>query len=341
MKIELLKKGNFYKSAMHVHTNISDGKESPVTMKNAYKEKGYSVVAFTDHEIFMPHNDFTEKDFLALNGVELAVNDPYYDKGGWPYLPVYHFNFYAKNKDIDNFTGCTVSSVFHKPSLAYVSERMKKNVCEKEYSTESMNKLIKLGNEEGFLVSYDHPYGSLQTYKDYVGLEGLWGVECYNSGSTQAGMDESYKPLEDLLGVNKKVFPLAGDDAHTLSRVGGCFTMISAKELNYACIIKALEEGDFYSSTGPEIYSISIDDGILNIECSKADRIQVRTERRVSFRADSELGELTSATFDLNDYVSKSDIFEGHFERAYFRIEIKKGIKVAYSRPYFLTEIVK
>lgn len=49
--------GKFYKSAMHVHTNISDGQLSPEEMKKAYRDLGFSVVAYTDHEVFVPHND--------------------------------------------------------------------------------------------------------------------------------------------------------------------------------------------------------------------------------------------------------------------------------------------
>ena len=49
--------GQFYKANLHVHTNISDGKLSPEEVKKAYMEKGYSIVAFTDHDVFVPQND--------------------------------------------------------------------------------------------------------------------------------------------------------------------------------------------------------------------------------------------------------------------------------------------
>ena len=43
-------------------------------IKKLYKEKGYSVVAFTDHDVFLQHNDLTDGEFLALNGYEMEIN---------------------------------------------------------------------------------------------------------------------------------------------------------------------------------------------------------------------------------------------------------------------------
>ncbi|MBQ9133249.1 MAG: PHP domain-containing protein, partial [Clostridia bacterium] len=63
--------GQFYKANLHCHTTCSDGKLSPESVKEAYKAKGYSIVAYTDHFLLVPHNELTDDDFLALNAVEL------------------------------------------------------------------------------------------------------------------------------------------------------------------------------------------------------------------------------------------------------------------------------
>ena len=74
-KYLLPKNGNFYKANLHCHTNISDGKLSPEEVKKAYKDNGYSVVAYTDHEVYITHNDLTDDEFLALNGMEIAFGE--------------------------------------------------------------------------------------------------------------------------------------------------------------------------------------------------------------------------------------------------------------------------
>ena len=44
--------GKFYKGNLHSHTIVSDGIMTPEQSKRAYKERGYQILAFTDHEIY-------------------------------------------------------------------------------------------------------------------------------------------------------------------------------------------------------------------------------------------------------------------------------------------------
>ena len=67
--------GNFYKANLHCHTTISDGRKTPEEVRRIYKEQGYSVVAFTDHDVFIPHPELAEEDFLPLNGFEIEINE--------------------------------------------------------------------------------------------------------------------------------------------------------------------------------------------------------------------------------------------------------------------------
>lgn len=340
-KYLLPESGNFYKAAMHVHTNISDGGISVEGMTKAYKEKGFSIVAYSDHEVFVTHNDLSNENFLAINAVEVAINDESKNAGGWPYLPTYHLNLYAKNRDIDYSSVCTKESIYVEHSHKYMMERMKKNVFEKEYTQKSINKLIAAAKKDGFLVCYNHPVGSLQNFENYCDLKGIWAVEWYNTGSTQGGMPETIRPVEDLLHKGEKVMPIAGDDSHGYGAVGHCFAMVKAENLEYETIMQAFERGDFYSSSGPEIYSLYIEDGVLHITCSDVVRITVTTERRVSFIKDFEdFTEFSEANFDLKDYEKNSHLTEQTYKDAYFRVTLRdKNGREAYSRAYFLTEV--
>ena len=73
-KYLLPKDGNFYKANLHCHTTVSDGKWTPEKVKEEYKKKGYSIVAYTDHNVMVPHGDLTDKDFLALTGFEINIS---------------------------------------------------------------------------------------------------------------------------------------------------------------------------------------------------------------------------------------------------------------------------
>ena len=67
--------GPFYKANLHTHTNYSDGRFSPEEMKALYQERGYSIVAFSDHEILVPHPELASEDFLPLTATEYAFEE--------------------------------------------------------------------------------------------------------------------------------------------------------------------------------------------------------------------------------------------------------------------------
>ena len=56
----------------------------------------------------------------------------------------------------------------------------------------------------------------------------------------------------------------------------GGFTMIKAPVLAYDAIIKALDAGDYYCSTGPEIHDLYLEDGRLCLDCSPVRRIALQ-----------------------------------------------------------------
>lgn len=339
----LPKEGNFYKAAMHVHSTVSDGRLSPEEVKKAYSDLGYSIVAYTDHEVFAPHNDLTDENFLAINAVEISKNDPDTCAGGWPFIKTCHINLYAKSKDIDYSSVCTESSIYSSIENArqYFTERMKKNDFKKEYTTECFNRIVEAAENDGFLACLNHPIGSWQNYEDYIGIKNLWGIEWYNAGSNNDGVMETIQANEDLLRIGEKVFPIAGDDAHNYDLIGFSFAMIKAEELTYEAVMSALEKGDFYSSIGPEFYELYIEDGILHISCSGVRKIFVTTERRETFSKKANDTLVTEAEFDLNNYINNSHFTDKHYEAAYFRVTlIDEEGNEAHSRAYFLADIM-
>ena len=126
MKIELISKNvNSYKANLHMHTTISDGRITPEETKAVFKSMGYSVVAFTDHEVMVPHPELNDEEFLALTATELCV-------GGQPInsIPVcYHINFISKDPNKRDFSAMADNTVFTgEHTHAYSTEEMKKRV---------------------------------------------------------------------------------------------------------------------------------------------------------------------------------------------------------------------
>ena len=277
-RLLLPEKGNFYKANLHLHTTVSDGRFTPEEVKRAYQERGYSILAFTDHEIFLPHNDLTDDNFLALNGHEIAVDEEI--PNGGRFERTYHLNFYAKSRDTVLSPVFSESRVFWPSTKSLITDEMRKTDARANYSVRSINELIRLGNENGFFVTYKHPVWSLQNYPDYIGLEGLWGVEVFNTGCVVEDLPDTTVPLDDLLKAGKDVFPICADDNHVdYDRFGG-WTMIRADALDYDAVIAALLAGDFYSSTGPAIEELSLEDGVLTVRTDDVKGVRVVTDWR-------------------------------------------------------------
>ena len=328
--------GNFYKANLHVHTDVSDGAMTPEETKRVYQEHGYSVVAFTDHEVMVPHPELTDENFLAITSTEIIVNTRYDCDFG--YVKTYHLNIFSPDEGKNAFNTFDRERLWLNHSLAYITPEQEKLQYDRVYSVECVNDIIRRANSENCLVSYNHPVWSLQDYSDYIDLKGLWGVEVYNSGCAKSGYFDSEKPFDDLLRCGERVFPLATDDTHKVSDCFGGFVMIGAEKLGYDEIFGALREGSFYASTGPTFSEISIDDGILTVKCSPVSLICVSTDCRYMYfdRANEEL--ISEANFDIRGFLRLKD--DGIKEHQYIRVTAldDKGNK-AYSRAYFMDEL--
>ena len=140
-KFLLPENGNFYKANLHVHTTISDGALTPEEIKAVYKEKGYSVVAYTDHEAMVPHTDLADDAFLPITSVELATNAEL-THGAYNFRETCHINLYSKDP---NKTTCAVyskSRLWPAHAEQYLNEEMKEIDFKRTFTPESMNEVI-------------------------------------------------------------------------------------------------------------------------------------------------------------------------------------------------------
>ena len=332
--------GNFYKTALHVHSTVSDGKLTPEQLKAEYMSKGYSAVAFTDHELIVPHPELEDENFLPITSYEAATNE----KGAiWPHTKTYHLNFYFRNKDTTLSKTLCMAKVHNKPHMQeMITDEMRAIGTEdREYSKEFIQWMIDTAKEEGALVSYNHPVWSLQDKDDYSGLKGLFGVEWHNSSCVRIGMPDTVTPIDTLIREGeRKCYPLATDDCHQLCEVGCGWVQVKAPSLTYDNIFDALERGDFYSSAGPEIKELYVEDGSLYVKTSEAVKIAMFNDtRRVPYKNAAEGEFLTEAVFPLADYLEfAKNSREGHVP--YIRIDVMdKNGKYARSRCYFLDEL--
>jgi len=329
----LLPQTPYFKTNLHTHTTISDGKLPPEEVKALYKSKGYQVLCITDHNIIVDHSNMNEPDFLLLTGMEINLNHEGYRPGLCG--KTYHFNLISKRPDQHWSPGRILSK--YPGGLEYEKDM----ICEEmdySHTPEAANAVIAKANEMGFLVMYNHPTWSCHSYTDYAPLKGLWGMEVRNSECCLLGINENnFRVFKELSNLGNKIFPLGTDDLHSVRAAGLSWIMVGAPQLDYASIITALEKGDFYMSCGPEIFSLSIDGNILKISCSDAKVISLESAGRFSRRAVAEEGSvIREAGFDLTGLKEKMDGDPSMY--VYLTVTAADGTYAA-TRGYYLNEL--
>ncbi len=307
-KFLLSENGNFYKVNLHCHSTISDGKLTPAEIKEAYLKKGYSAVAFTDHEVFLQHNDLTDENFVALNGVELAVNEVGRTSGS---NKCCHICMVALSPDTKQ-TVC-----WHREKYLFRNAPLHKDEVvfdeslpdyERVFTPECINDMIQKGKDGGFFVTYNHPVWSLETYEDYMKYEGMHAMEIANFGCLEAGFDDyNAKVYDDMLRGGKRLFCIGADDNHNKFPLDhercdsfGAWVCVKADSLTYKNLTDALLAGDFYASRGPEIKELWYEDGKVHVTCSPVKQISLHHDKRRISTAVAPKGEyLTEAVLEV------------------------------------------
>lgn len=298
--------GRFYKANLHAHSTVSDGRLTPQQLKDRYKANGYSILAYTDHELVVDHSDLDDEDFLAITGMEYG----FVEKEDYFTSKTIEFNFFAKDR-------YNVKQVCFDPSCVIHGELWRAETAERvgpvyhrEYTLESMQYVIDQAKANGFLVSLNHPSYSMETPETFGRLNGLFAMEIYNHLSFVIGGVYEYNPgmYDEMLRRGKRLFCIAADDCHLddpdsdprCDRYGG-FVMIKAPALEYGAVMKALENGDFYASQGPQIKELYLEGDEIILRCSPAKYIAMNTSWRpfggVRIAKDGE--SLTEAVFTI------------------------------------------
>ena len=338
MKVYLLpQNGNFYKANLHSHSTLSDGKWTVEEMKEKYKAQGYSIIAYTDHHVFLTHNDLADEDFLPLNGYEIDISE---DKPWSRYIKTCHFCLIALDRDR------TVQNIYH--NSVYIDRNADKVDLAKDrapitrrYDPEFISALMQEAREDGFFVTYNHPVWSLESTEECFRYHGMHAMEIVNYSSYVTGHEERNSVLYDaMLHRGEDIYCIATDDNHDVYPIGhpkcdsfGGFTMIKAEKLEYGAVTQALLDGHFYASEGPEIHELyyDSDDNRVHIKTTEAVRVLMTTGNRNNNAKTAERkGEtVTETSFKLEqpdtDYVR-------------FIVRDREG-KEAYTHAYRVSEI--
>lgn len=330
-KYLLPESGNFYKANLHCHSAVSDGALTPAELKALYQKNGYSVIAYTDHDVMIPHHDLTDEGFLALVGYEMEVNEV--RPAGAPYAKTCHMCLIALDPDTERQVCWHREKYLFGNATSYRDQVKFDGTLpdyERSYTHEGISDMMQKGREAGFFVTYNHPSWSMEEYTDYVGYNGMHAMEICNYGCFSAGFEDYVPQIYDsLLRAGKRIFCIATDDNHNRNDDScGGFTVIKAEALDYRTVTDALVKGQFYASQGPAIEALWLEGDTVHIKCSPAKKIFLNTGvRRTAFAVAKEGETVTEAAFKVRP------------EDVYFRLTvIDESGKPANTNAYFTDE---
>ncbi len=248
---------HWYKGNLHSHTINSDGDSPPYEVMAWYKRNGYQFLAITDHNTYTDPAAFDTNpndEFLLIGGEEVTNER------------VVHLNAIGITRAIPAQRGSSVTEIL-------------------QNSIDSIRAqdAVPLINHPNFLWALTA--NDMLPLKGAVLLEIASGHPLVNHASD--GRSPSTEEMWDqLLSAGTRVFGVSVDDAHnfrqefTIERAnpGRGWVVARAPTLTRESILAALNNGDFYASSGVELKNIiSTSDSVsVEIKASAVGQIRYR-----------------------------------------------------------------
>jgi predicted metal-dependent phosphoesterase TrpH len=303
----------WYKGNTHTHTINSDGDSTPDEVVRWYRERGYNFLVLSDH------NYLTEVDglnavfgaankFIVIKGEE--ISDKFQEK------PI-HINGLNVKQVVEPQGGDSVASTVQNNVNAIRKVEGVPHVNHPNFHWAiGANDLKSVKNYRLFEIYNGHPQVNNLGGGGMPGLEAMW---------------------DDILSAGMILYGIAVDDAHyfktpwdkTKSTPGHGWVMVRAANLTAGDILRALEQGDFYASTGVTLQDYSASDKEIKIDIAEDARSRSKYIVQFIGRWGKVLKEVTT---NPAVYTFKGDEF-------YVRAKIiESNGKAAWTQPVFLSK---
>lgn len=282
----------WYKGNLHTHSYWSDGNDFPEMIIDWYKTNGYDFVALSDHNVLsqgekwklIPDNPSHQEGFkryLEKYGKRWVEYKD--DENGVIHVKLKTFSeyvplFYEENKFLI-VQAEEISSKGPHIGAVNIAEGIIPNITgdKVQVAQNMLDQVYEQRNRTGqvMFAHINHPNfpGGL-TPDEMMLLRGDRFFEVYNGHPSVVNFgnfeklttDELWdKYLINCFTVSKPmIFGMATDDTHDYlqsgvgrSNAGRGWVMVKAEELTAESLIKAMEKGDFYASTGVLLKAIS------------------------------------------------------------------------------------
>ena len=283
----------WYKGNTHTHTINSDGDSAPDEVARWYKEHRYNFVVISDHNFLTDVSGLNavmaaREKFLVLSGEE--VTDGFTNPEGRSFA--IHLNAINLEQVIPPAGGKSVVEVLQANVDAINAAGAVGHINHPNFRWSlSLKDMLAVTNYHLYEIANAHPAVNNAGGGGIISTEAMW---------------------DSLLTQGKLVFGVASDDAHNFQKWGPQYSnpgrgwvWVRCDSLEKNALSRALDRGDFYSSTGVTLKDIVADDKSLTIE------IDPEEDTRYTVYFIGREGKVLSAVYD-NPAVYKFTGREGY-----------------------------
>ena len=251
----------WYKGNVHAHTTLSDGQLPLQEVIGWYYTNNYDFLVITDHVgISTPKEELVggqdERKMLLIPGQEITRDKPVIDVGAI---------------NIKQFIPGTAGMLTDQEKNGWIRKFKEKGKSEQETTNELymikcrslMQGAIDEIRLQGGVPVLNHPsYDKTVDYKLLApNLKSVCLFEIFN-GHCNWIEDDLWIAMLD---AGCRYYGIAADDTHPRKDLGKAWICVRCPELSSKAILTALEQGDFYASTGV----------VLNDVRFAADKLQI------------------------------------------------------------------
>ncbi len=239
------------KGNTHTHTTNSDGDTPAAEVAMWYKKHNYRFLVLSDHNVFTDPatlGALADSTFLLLPGEEVTTS---FER------KAVHVNALAVTRVIPPLKDSTLLGTIQKTIDAIRAEHAIPHINHPNFlwSIDSAT-LFRVRNDKLFEIFNGHPTVHNSGGGDWPSMEEVW---------------------DGLLSSGKRLYGIAVDDAHHFqgefsaarANPGRGWVVVRTPALATASIVQALEDGQFYASSGVALDDVSVSSTTLRIRIAQ------------------------------------------------------------------------
>ncbi|MGD8279305.1 MAG: CehA/McbA family metallohydrolase [Gemmatimonadota bacterium] len=237
----------WFKGNTHAHTTESDGDSAPEVVARWYRDHGYHFLVLSDHNVFTDPERFralVDSAFILIGGEEVTSS--------FESTPV-HVNGLDIRHVIAPRRDSTLAGTIQANVDAVREERGVPHINHPNFGWAfGTRELLQVRNDRLLEIWNGHPTVHNEGGGGSPSVEAVW---------------------DDLLTAGKRIYGIAVDDAHHFrgefsrnrANPGRGWIVVRAAALDARELMRSLEDGLFYASTGVELDDVTVDPLHLNV----------------------------------------------------------------------------